>query len=75
MMYIHDLAAIADLTLAVAGSLPVAVRLTEKTLPGALYQTDHAIGPVGQERGGRMLTDNAPSHTGALHEESCDPTS
>ncbi len=45
MMYIRDLAAIAGLTLVVAGSLPLAARLKGKTLPGTRCQTGHEPTP------------------------------
>jgi hypothetical protein len=63
MMYIRERAAIARLTLVVAGNLPVAAGLLEKMLPDAACQRDNATAPVGQERCGRMLTERAPAHT------------
>jgi hypothetical protein len=74
MMYIRDLAAIVGLTLVVAGSLPLAASLKEKTLPNARYQPGHAPDPVGRQCCGGMLTERAASHTWALHEGSCAPT-
>jgi hypothetical protein len=46
MMYIRDLAAIARLTLIVAGSLPMAAGATGKALPGAGCQTGTEPDPV-----------------------------
>jgi hypothetical protein len=56
-MYVKDLAAIARLTLVVAGSLPAAAVLDGKTLPGAMAQTGNETDSVVRGSFGRILND------------------
>ena len=60
-MYIRDLAAIARLTLVVAGNLPMAAGLKGKTLPGAECQTGHDTDlGVGDRLGCMVNTGDTP---------------
>jgi hypothetical protein len=58
-MYIRKLAAIARLTLVVAGSLPVTTELKEKTLPDAGCRTGPATDSAGRDRFGCTSHDGA----------------
>jgi hypothetical protein len=60
MMYIRDLAAIARLTLIVAGSLPMAAKLKGNTLLGAECQTGTEPDPAVWKSCGHMLNTGAP---------------
>ena len=69
MMYIRDLAAIAELTLVVAARLPMAAGLKGKTLPDVERQTGHATDPAVRDRFGRMSGDDRCFHRSASVDE------
>jgi len=74
MIYVRDLAAMAGLTLVVAGSLPMAAGLMGKTLPGAGCQMGNEPDPVVRNSSGRMLSTGATPQICVCSVE-CDLTS